>query len=981
MGKLTAARKRQALGSLSVDRLRNLADVLQVAVSDRRSRVALTFALADGRRVDFAALLSALKLQELKAMCQELGLDDSGRAKAPLIERLLEDSTKHGKRKRGAQTSTRPPRSRKPGSNARFGRTQPSAGDAQPPHGEPSADASAAKDYLHQLDTILTGAIDGIRGLQGLESRLDQMQGILTEAHEGELAVGIIGITSSGKSTFLNALMGEELLPEQSRATSNVLTRCRAGTERAVEIRYNNGQREVLRGVDVTPQRIFRLASEEGNARNRKGVALIEWTSPSACIPPGLLLWDTPGLDAYGHKDHEELTLRRFLPLADIVIYITSIRNPFKAADLKLVESLVENDQRVLFVLSQKDLEVDSTEAGEPVKTKEAKLRRHLSRLQSDVARHTELQSYGAVLVSSKLAKQVRGDQKHPVWRESGFHVVVQQLNTLSEQLSEVLVDSRCRRALALLNRSLSDIRTVSGQVAAAPGKPTALASRVASLQQSQKRARALLDNTWSGWAARLDPEPSLRSLTRRSITQCAAARKAHWEVTTTWSDLPQKLVQALDQAQRGLEAELEQAELKPNRRDATRRSPDRASEPDFDRYVSKTTRSERVREWFESIAFWPKSEDKDVEIVDEGQLRQGLGEYVRESSRMLLSHLDWWKDYANAVYVAALDKALEHEEAALGDQQRLFEAAQSQQAALLSAEQVLSSCAQELQLVRQNVQSSSGDGLGVTGPRSVRRPEPTEGGPSPLRRIVALAWENQIQRDFFQYALSMPQGRAPRVLLLGPRWEPAKTLLAALAHQLGLLQELEDVANDAWLAVNWRSGELPPGTVHQTFPTLPRNAEVLLAPADAQLSATDWPSLFQRADAVCISIDAVRIASGLADLQRAPYAPEASKIKPRVVLHSADGAMFTDKLHHLVRDVLPAAEGAGWAGCRWFIHEDYDSRFTAFVSLCTEVAQRSGGGRELVRRWRQEDISLAPPFTPDAITTAFAAAFQPETR
>ncbi len=89
MPALNAARKRQALEALAAGRLKDLVKQYQLEVDDLRQRELLVEALADGRRVDFAALLDDLKRDELKAMCSALELDDSGKKKEVLVERLL----------------------------------------------------------------------------------------------------------------------------------------------------------------------------------------------------------------------------------------------------------------------------------------------------------------------------------------------------------------------------------------------------------------------------------------------------------------------------------------------------------------------------------------------------------------------------------------------------------------------------------------------------------------------------------------------------------------------------------------------------------------------------------------------------------------------------------------------------------------------------------------------------------------------------
>ena len=109
-------------------------------------------------------------------------------------------------------------------------------------------------------------------------------------------------------------MMGERLLPEETRATTNVTVLCRKGGIRAVDVGYKDGRSERLSGDALTPRRLEELTTERMNPGNKRGVARIEWSGPGAALPQGLVLVDTPGLDACELPRHSELVLRRILP-------------------------------------------------------------------------------------------------------------------------------------------------------------------------------------------------------------------------------------------------------------------------------------------------------------------------------------------------------------------------------------------------------------------------------------------------------------------------------------------------------------------------------------------------------------------------------------------------------------------------------------------------------------------------------------------
>ncbi|MCA9556100.1 MAG: SAM-dependent DNA methyltransferase, partial [Myxococcales bacterium] len=81
--------KKQILEALSRDDLKAIAVTYTIDPADWRSKDALADALSAARDLPLAEALAALPRAALKAACRSLGLDDSGKAKAEIAERLL----------------------------------------------------------------------------------------------------------------------------------------------------------------------------------------------------------------------------------------------------------------------------------------------------------------------------------------------------------------------------------------------------------------------------------------------------------------------------------------------------------------------------------------------------------------------------------------------------------------------------------------------------------------------------------------------------------------------------------------------------------------------------------------------------------------------------------------------------------------------------------------------------------------------------
>src|SRR5689334_5016004 len=86
---LSVRQRRSALEALSRERLTRITRRYDLRVADRRSATSHVDAIVRAKGVDFADVLGLLGRDELKAVCEALELDTSGREKQTLLDRVL----------------------------------------------------------------------------------------------------------------------------------------------------------------------------------------------------------------------------------------------------------------------------------------------------------------------------------------------------------------------------------------------------------------------------------------------------------------------------------------------------------------------------------------------------------------------------------------------------------------------------------------------------------------------------------------------------------------------------------------------------------------------------------------------------------------------------------------------------------------------------------------------------------------------------
>lgn len=151
------------------------------------------------------------------------------------------------------------------------------------------------------------------------------------------IRVGVIGVTSSGKSTLINALLGDDLLSVAVRPSSSQLVSCSHANKRSAIVYFLDGKKKKIADSAQLKDSIIQYSDESYNRRNEKQVAQLELSTPNFDLGEDVLLVDSPGLDATGYEVHEKLTLETLLPTVDVVIFVTTVKSE---VDKKMKQTL-----------------------------------------------------------------------------------------------------------------------------------------------------------------------------------------------------------------------------------------------------------------------------------------------------------------------------------------------------------------------------------------------------------------------------------------------------------------------------------------------------------------------------------------------------------------------------------------------------------------------------------------------------------------
>ena len=130
----------------------------------------------------------------------------------------------------------------------------------------------------------------------------------------------VVGEFNSGKSAFINALVGERVMPEGVTPTTSVINM----------LQYGETQTEQMRADGI-----------------------IARTFPADFLDE-ITLVDTPGTNAIV-REHEALT-QRYVPRADLLLFVTSADRPLTESEHQFMADIREWGKKITIIINKMDL-------------------------------------------------------------------------------------------------------------------------------------------------------------------------------------------------------------------------------------------------------------------------------------------------------------------------------------------------------------------------------------------------------------------------------------------------------------------------------------------------------------------------------------------------------------------------------------------------------------------------------------------------
>jgi len=245
----------------------------------------------------------------------------------------------------------------------------------------------------------------------------------------------VMGEFKRGKSSVINALIGENVLPVGVIPLTAIATFLEYGKTAAMQILFQDG-----RETQAEVQTLWDFATEKGNPGNEKKVAEVHIRWPSPWLKLGVRLIDTPGIGSV-HQHNSDVTYD-MLPRSDAVLLVLSVDQPIGQVEQDFLRQIRDYAGRIFFLLNKVDM-LTADELDESLA------------FVSQVVTETMGDSVTLFPISARLALAEQDSQSADQQEKSGFPVFTKALqHFLARDRDNALVTSLSRSLLRLLNQA-----------------------------------------------------------------------------------------------------------------------------------------------------------------------------------------------------------------------------------------------------------------------------------------------------------------------------------------------------------------------------------------------------------------------------------------------------------------------------------------------------------------------------------------------
>lgn len=321
------------------------------------------------------------------------------------------------------------------------------------------------KSYVEKKNKVLA-VLEKTRGFytqNGDKTKEEVFEKLKENLENGEFSIVVVGEFSAGKSTLLNALMGQRILPSftnETTATVNFLRhKDRAINGEVGRVYYRDGEEEELR--DLSLATINEYVSTKGDEVANK-VEHLDLYLDSQFLEDGVTLVDSPGLNGVA-DGHREITEQQILK-SNASIFLFNSDHPGSKTDFEFLYDLQKKVKTIIFVLNK--IDNIKEEEGETVESVIESLKSNYRKQFPDIKTVPEIWPVAAFkALEARTVPEKAGQEE--ISRLKPFEERLLKFLTCGEKAHQQLI-SPVERVISVLNETKSnyeeDLKLLAGK-------------------------------------------------------------------------------------------------------------------------------------------------------------------------------------------------------------------------------------------------------------------------------------------------------------------------------------------------------------------------------------------------------------------------------------------------------------------------------------------------------------------------------------
>lgn len=315
--------------------------------------------------------------------------------------------------------------------------------------------AQTKRTFAEQLEPLadtIERAEAATQSKQYLEFQVQRLRDKATSLKGNAFRLLVLGDVNRGKSTILNAILGEEVLPHDAVSCTAIITIIRYGEQKQVELHYNDNTFKVI-DIDTFNQ-TYTLSTDESMRKleEGKGVfanlkhAIIEYPSP--LLKEGVEFIDSPGLN--DTKQHDKLSLG-YIQSCQAALFVFDASASATKVEREYIENYLQNSGLTVFYLLNRWDTIRSNAFAGKQDTNESKVR---TKFRQELMKYISAHLYDRRVfeISARDALLARLSQPGYDWRQSGFPAFM-------SELSRFLSNDRTIEELQAADTIANDVR------------------------------------------------------------------------------------------------------------------------------------------------------------------------------------------------------------------------------------------------------------------------------------------------------------------------------------------------------------------------------------------------------------------------------------------------------------------------------------------------------------------------------------------